>query len=181
MFKRYADDYETEVITDEAGREKKVAVYRGKYFEVELTEPELSRYKRNSLILLAAVIIVHLAAGFVANQGMNQFYVALAYVLAFFPMLYMAAGALRLPVEKRKFRRDEIGLSFDRMKSNSHILLILLGIALLGEIAFLAFVLGSDPSGREFIFLALEALAAVAVFFAARMQRGVQVRASDEA
>lgn len=180
MFKRYADDYETEITTDEQGREKKVAVYRGQYFEVELTEAELSRFKRNSLLLLAAILFVHTASGFVANQGMNQFYIALAYVLAFFPILYLVMGALRLPSEKRKYRRDEIGLSFDRMKSTSHILLILVGIALVGEVAFLVFFFNGDQYTREIIFLALEVLAAVAIFFVVRMQRNVQVRALAE-
>lgn len=180
MFKRYADDYETEVTTDEQGREKKVAVYRGKYFEIDLTEGELVRFKRNSLLLLAAILFVHTASGFVANQGMNQFYIALAYVLAFFPMLYLAVGTLRLPREKRKYRRDEIGLSFDRMKSTSHILLILLGIVLIGEVVFLIFFSDDNLLGKELIFLALEALTAVAIFFTVQMQRKVQVRANDE-
>ncbi len=180
MFKRFADDYETQVTTDEAGHESKKAVYRGKYYTIDLTEPELVRFRKLALLLLAAMACTHVGAGFVANSGMYQFYVSLPYVLAFFPMLYLAAGILRLPREQRKFRRDEVGLSFDRMKTTSHSLLILLGIGGLGEIVYLAFISDGSQLGLELFFLAFEAFAAGAVFWLIRLQRKIQIRIVPE-
>ena len=114
--KRYADDYETIITEDADGREKKTAVYRGSYYEIPVDEQHLLRFRRNNFLLLAVIIQLHVGGGFIANRGMYQFYIALPYVLLFLPLYYMVAGALRLPKKKRKFRRDEIGLSFDRIR-----------------------------------------------------------------
>ena len=174
--KRYADDYETVVTEDEKGHEKRIAVYHGDYFELALDEQGFVRFRRNCFLLLAVMIVLHISGGFVGNRGMYQFYVALPYVFAFFPLLYMAAGVLRLPKEKRKYRREEIGLSFDRMKTASIILMIFLGIGVLGEITFLLFVSVGDQSVLEFLYLSLEALAAAAVYFLISLQRQIHIQ-----
>ena len=178
--KRYADDYETVVTSDEQGHEKKIAVYRGNYFEVTLNEEGIIHFRRNCFVLLAAIIVLHISGGFIGNRGMYQFYVAIPYVLAFFPLLYVAAGILCLPKEKRKYRRDEIGLSFERMKTASTVLMIFLGIGVLGEIMFLLFVSVKDQRVPEYLYLALEVLAAAAVFFFIRLQRQVRVQPCGE-
>ena len=173
--KRYADDYETVITTDENGNEKKTAVYRGEYFEIALDEGGLARFKRKCLLMLAAVIVLHISGGFVNNRGMNQFYVGLAYVTAFFPLLYLALAILRLPQEKHNYRRDEIGLSFDRMKTSSYVLLILLGMGVLGEIAFLLLFPTGDQTLLEFLYLALAILTAAAVYILITFQRQIRI------
>lgn len=173
--RRYADDYETVITTDKEGREKKTAVYRGDYFEFALDEKGIARFRRNCLVLLAAIVIFHISGGFVGNRGMYQFYIALPYVIAFFPLIYMALGVLRLPTEQRKYRRDEIGLSFERMKTASSVLLIITGIGVLGVIFFLLFVSAGDQLLLEFLYLALETLAAAAAFYFIILQRKVQI------
>jgi len=178
--KRYADDYETVVTKDEKGHEKKMAVYRGDYFEFALDKEGIVHFRRYCVLLLAATVVIHISGGFVGNLGMYQFYVALPYVIAFFPLLYLAAGVLRLPKKKPKYRREEIGLSFDRMKTASTILLILLGIGVLGEITFLLFVSVGDQSLLEYLYLALEALAAAAVYFLISLQSQILVRTCSE-
>jgi hypothetical protein len=174
--KKFSDDYETVVIRDDEGREKKIAVYRGDYFELVLDEAGIRNFRRNSFLLLVAVAVFHISGGFINNQGMYQFYIVLPYVLAFFPLLYLIAGVLRLPKEKRKYRRDEIGLSFDRMKINSRVLLIFLGIGVLGEIMFIFFVSNSDQLLLECLYLALEMSTAAAVYFLIHLQRKIRVQ-----
>jgi len=178
--KRYADDYETVITTDDKGEEKKIVEYHGAYFEFALDEKGIAHFRRNSFLVLAAILGLHISGGFVDNRGMYQLYVALPYVLAFFPLLYMAAGILRLPKEKRMFRRDEIGLSFGRMKTSSIILLIFLGIGLLGEIAFLLFLSDGNQRMLEYLYLALEVFATAAVYFLIRMQRQIRVLTCSE-
>ncbi|MFZ3070792.1 MAG: hypothetical protein WA110_06715 [Anaerolineaceae bacterium] len=178
--KRYADDYETVVTTDEKGREKKTAVYRGDYFELSLEEEGIVKFKRNCLQLLAVIVLLHVGGGFVGNRGMYQFYVALPYVFSFFPLTYLAEGILRLPKEKRKFRREEIGLSFDRMKTASTVLLIFLGVGVLGEIAFLLFSADGNEFVLEYRYLALEALAAAAVYFIIRLRKRIHVQTCSD-
>lgn len=161
--KRYADDYDIEVIEDEKGREKKIAVYHGKYFEVESNQRQLIAFKRILILLFFVMIGLHITNGFVANPGMYQFYVALPYAASFLPMYYLISGILRLPKEKRGFRRDEIGLSFDRLKKAGKALLIILGIGAIGEIVFLIFF-ATGAMGREVLYLTLTLMELAAVF-----------------
>jgi hypothetical protein len=174
--KRYSDDYENVITIDKDGKEKKEAVYRGKYYEFVLDKLSLVKFKRIGLVFLALVAALHIGGGCVANKGMYMFAVALPYVIAFFPLLYAIAGALRLPSEERKFRRDEVGLSFERMKISNIALLICIGCGLLGEIAFLLFM-NSEPSMfSEYLYLGLETLVAVVVYFLMRIQGRIHVR-----
>jgi len=174
--KKYAGDYETVVTKDDKGYEKQIAVYHGDYFELALDKEGIVHFRKYCVLLLAAIVVMHISGGFVGNRGMYQFYIALPYVIAFFPLLYLAAGILRLPKEKRKYRREEIGLSFDRMKTASIILMIFLGIGVLGEITFLLFVSVGDQSVLEFLYLSLEALAAAAVYFLISLQRQIHIQ-----
>lgn len=174
--KPFAEDYELVSQLDERGREKQAAVYRGRYFELEAGGIGLSRFKGLSLLLSAAVIGLHVGAGFVNNPGMFQAYVSLPYVGTFFPLLYMAAGVLHLPKDKPRYRRDEVGLSFWRMKSASRFVLAGLALGLLGETIFLLFVSAGAATGRELLYLGLEALAAGAVLASIRLQGAIRFK-----
>lgn len=176
VFKRYADDYENEITVDEKGREVKTPVYRGKLFEIDLDQENLTRYKRSSLTILAVTAVLHVGAGFAANTGMNQFYVALPYATAFFPILYAAAGAFRLPGEKRLFRRDEIGLSFERFKSSSTLLTIVLGAGALGELFYLVSDLLNRDIIKELLFFVPELLALAGGYLLIRLSGRVQTK-----
>ena len=172
--KRYADDYKIVVEVDEKGKERKKAVYNRNYFSVSLDEQGLKEIKRNSLILFILIVILHVTAGFLSSQGMYQFYVAFPYVFAFLPLYFLIAGILRLPKEKRPYRRDEIGHSFRRMKKNSLALFILLAIAVIGEFVFLVFFY-SLPNSQEYPFLFSEVVAGILAYFLVRLQLPVQI------
>ncbi len=115
--RKYANDYETIITQDENGREKTEVVYRGEYFEASLDEIGLIRFKNICLILLGCILAVQIGGGFINNPGMYQFYVAIPYTLAFFPMIYTSEAIIRLPRQKRPYRRDEVELSFHRIRS----------------------------------------------------------------
>jgi hypothetical protein len=180
VMKRYTDDYETVYSKDEKGNEKKIAVYHGKYFVLSLDERGILQFRRNCFLILAAIVILQISGGFVANPGMYQFYVALPYVLAFFPLLFMAVGIFRLPKEKRKFHRDEMELSFNRLKTSSIILIILLGTGVLGELAYLFFFSNGIRSVLETVYLMIEAFAIAAVYFIIALQRQIHVQPCAE-
>lgn len=177
---RYADDYETVITQDEKGNEKKSAVYRGDYYRFDLDEEGIVNFRRISFLLLTAIIVLHVCGGFLNNLGMYQFYVALPYVIAFFPLLYLAAGVLRLPKEKRRYRREEIGLSFDRLKTASIVLVIFLAIGILGEVIFLLFFSTGEQSMLEYLYLALEMLSAATVYTLIRLARQIHVKICTE-
>jgi amino acid transporter len=178
--RKYTEDYENVVSVDDKGKEQTTAVYRGVYFEINLEEEELRRVKRNSLILLGAVILLHLLAGFVGNKGMYQYYVSLPYVVAFFPLLYLALGLFLLPREKRKYRRDEVGHSYYRARTSSLVLLIFLSIAVLGTIGFTLF--GAEPGTRmlEYLFLSYEIPAIAANLILSSLLRKIKIQACEK-
>lgn len=176
VMKRYADDYENIITTDENGNEKKVPVYRGKYYQVSLDTEGLARYKKNILLVLAAILVFHIAAGFVGNPGMYRLYVALPYVIALAPLYNAATGVLRVPREVRKYRRDEVGLSFERIKTAVFFLTGVLAAGLLGEIIFLLTSTTEAGRGLEYIYLSLESLAVGATFFAIQLQKNARVQ-----
>ena len=117
--KKYADDYEIVIVEDEKGNEKKTTVYRGAYYEIDVDQQRLDQLRGLSRFLLLGTALLHVGAGFVANPGMYQFYISLPYVLSFLPLYFLAEGMLRIPKEKRRFRSDEVGLSFGRMQKAS--------------------------------------------------------------
>lgn len=178
--KRFKDDYEVVAFQDERGREKHKLEYRGKYFEISIDEIELLKFRRYSIFLLLPIIIAHVTAGFLNNQGMDQFYIVLPYAISFFPLFYLAWGVLRLPREKRKYQRSETELSFGHMKTSSRALLILFGIGMIGEIMFLLFFSVQERSVLEYLYLLLEAVAAIAVYALIKIQSPILVQVSEE-
>jgi len=55
-------------------------------------------------------------------------------------------------VEERKYRREEIGVTYERFSNHSLILLITLGVCLAGEVIFLLFFSKGSPALSEYYF-----------------------------
>ena len=176
--RKYRADYEIVYEDDGKGGEKKVARYIGNFFEIDIKGSELVKFRRNSLILLAIVILLHIAGGFIGNRSMYAFYIVLPYVFSFLPMYFLADGILRIPKEKKSYRRDEAELSFDRMKKSSTFLLIFLAMVAVGEIIFLLFFT-DDRNNLEFLFLSVESLGVVASYWLLRLQNIINVHKID--
>jgi len=132
------------------------------YFKLPFSAAQMQKFKIIFLLTLAGVIIAHIAGGVLNNPGMRQFYVAIPFVLVFLPLFNLFRSGLRLPVEERKYRREEIGVTYERFSNHSLILLIFLGACLAGEGVFLLFFSGGSPEASEYYFLAAE-LAALAL------------------
>jgi hypothetical protein len=173
--KKYRDDYKLVIKTDERGRQITTTAYQGDYFEVKFDKGNITHLKRYCLLLLVVSAALHIAGGFIGNQGMYQFYIALPYAIAFFPLLHLAMGIVSLPKEKKKYRRDEIGTSFERMKTASIILLILLGFGAAGETLFLLFHSAIGEWQLEYLYLAVEVLAGAAIGLLITMQRKIKI------
>jgi len=172
--KKYIGDYEVVTQVNSKGREKKVAVYKGAYYEVNIDEDALRKFRRNSLILLALIVIGQIAAGFIANTGMYKFFVSLPYIFTFLPLYFLVDGGLRLPKEKRHLRRDEAELIFQRMKVANKFLLPLLCAGVLGDLVYLIWF-ATMPIWREVLFLVTEVVVLGAVFILLRMQKPIKV------
>ena len=111
---------------------------------------------------------------------MYQFYISLPYVFSFLALFYLGWGILRIPKEKRLYRREEVDLSFNRIKSAGRNLLGLLAIGILGEIVFLSFFSDGVDLVLEFVFLLLEVMAAIVVYFQIRLLQPISVQVKSE-
>jgi hypothetical protein len=172
--RKYTKDYEIETERDKKGREKKVAIYIGKLFDVSLDEKGLKKFRRISLLLLGLVFIAQVAGGFVSNLGMYAFFVSLPYVGAYLPVYFLAMGVFRLPVKKWKYRREEVDLSFKRVKTFSTVLLILAALGTLGEVVFMIWF-ANGMIGREWIYLGLEVLLVALSAIWVYIQRDIEI------
>ncbi len=137
--KKYINAYQNVIDYDEQGREKHSLVYLGEYFEVDLDQKGLSRYRTTQVLLFVVALLVHLALGYLNHAGGRVLYVAVPYAIAFFPMLYWAFGVFRLPAKKQEFRQEHIGLSFNRVKNMSLTAAIAAGLCVLGMLIYIIF------------------------------------------
>lgn len=156
--RKYVKDYDNEVKTDAHGREVYEPVYKGQYYKVNLSEAELKIFKRNLLLLGATVLALLFAAGFIRTGGTYLIYVGAPYALAFFPLFYLVVAALRLPKDKKLYRRDESELSFGRIKTTTMILLVMLIATSLGQVFYLV-INRTNLLQSDFAFLSLLLLA----------------------
>jgi putative Ca2+/H+ antiporter (TMEM165/GDT1 family) len=172
--RKYAKDYEIGTERDKRGREKRVAIYIGKLFDVSLDEKGLKKFRRISLLLLGLVFITQVAGGFVSNLGMYAFFVSLPYVGVYLPVYFLAMGVFRLPDKKWKYRREEVELSFKRIKTFSTVLLILAALGTLGEMVFMIWF-ANGMIGREWIYLGLEVLLVALSAIWVYIQRDIEI------
>lgn len=140
---------------DEKGREKKAVAYKGSYFDFEIAEEDYQGFRKLAWALIVAMIALQIGAGFASNRGMYQIYIAVPYVLCFFPLVYLSAGALRLPKTTTHLQRDQAELTVRRIKRSGAALLVLNSLAIVSELVYLAFLNKTPGIGKELIFLAL--------------------------
>ncbi len=179
--KKYLKDYKTILSVDEKGEQIRTYEYQGDYFKLPFSAAQMRKFKTIFLLALAGGIIAHIIAGFVNNPGMRNFYVVIPYVLTFLPMFNLLRSGIRLPVEERKYRREEIGVTYERFSNHSLVLLIALGVCLAGEVIYLLLFSDGSPAISEYNFLVAE-IAALAmsliIFF--NVKKIVITRASND-
>jgi len=177
--RKYADDYEIVYEEGKKGKEKQVAVYKGQYYEVNVEEAHLVNFRRISVLVIFTVLLLHIGSGFVNHRETLFRFLELPYAIAFLPLYFLVVGVLRLPREKRKLRRDEVDLSFGRMKKSSYSFLIILLVGLLGNIVFLV-LLAKEAVWQEYLYFALQALAALGTFIIIRFQKPIEVLVCED-
>jgi len=179
--KKYVNDYKTVLSVNEKGEQIRTYEYQGDYFKLPFSTTQMQKLKRIFLLTLAGIVLAHIAGGIVNNPGMRQFYVAIPYVFTLLPIFNLLRSGIRLPVEERKYRREEIGVTYERFNNHSLVLLITLGACVAGEVVFLLFFSKGSPAASEFYFLAAELAAlALGLIIHINIKKVVITKASDE-
>ena len=178
--RKYIKDYKTILSVNEEGEQIRTYEYQGDYFRLPFGVDQMRKFKYIFLLALAGIIITHVIGGFVNNPGMRNFYVVIPYVLAFLPIFNLLRSGVRLPVEERIYRREEIGVTYERFSNHSLVLLIALGVCLAGEVVFLLLFSDGSPAISEYNFLAAEITAtALASIIYLNVRKIVITKASD--
>lgn len=164
---------------DEKGREKRSAEYKGEYFNFAVDGADYQRFRTLAWTLIPIMIALQIGAGFVANRGMYQMYIAIPYVLCFFPLVYLSAGALRLPRETSHLRRDQAELSVRRMKRSGAALLVFNSLVVLSELVYLVFFNKGLETGKELLFLVLAVLIGTVNAFLLLKTRAIALNAEQ--
>ncbi len=179
--KKYIKDYKTILTVNDKGEQIRTYEYQGDYFKLPFNASQMQKFKTIFLLTLAGIIFLHIAGGILNNPGMRQFYVAIPYIMVFLPLFNLLRSGLRLPVEERKYRREEIGVTYERFSNHSLILLIFLGACLVGEVVFLLFFSKGSPQASEYYFLAAEIAAmALSLVIHFKLKKVVITKASDD-
>lgn len=177
--RRFSKDFEIVTTIDEKGREKRSAEYKGEYFNFAVDGADYQRFRTLAWTLIPIMIALQIGAGFVANRGMYQMYIAIPYVLCFFPLVYLSAGALRLPRETSHLRRDQAELSVRRMKRSGAALLVFNSLVVLSELVYLVFFNKGLETGKELLFLVLAVLIGTVNAFLLLKTRAIALNAEQ--
>jgi len=177
--RRFTKDFELVTTVDENGREKRSAEYKGEYFSFEVDRVDYKRFRTLALALTLVMICLQIGAGFVANRGMYQIYIAVPYVLCFFPLVYLSAGVLRLPRETAHLRRDQAELTIRRMKRSGAALLVFNSLVILSELVYLIFLNKDSEPGSELLFLMLAVLLGAVNAFLLLKTRAIPVKTEE--
>ena len=153
--KKYIKNYDLVETEDSKGRIKKTAVYHGEYFSLNIEESQIKQFKWQFILLFVVSLALHVSAGLVNNPGLNQLYTALPYTGSFFPLIFLAAGILRIPYKKRPYKVEEVDLSYHRVVNTSRLYLIIMGIGILGILIYMIFVSNFQTLGREVVYISL--------------------------
>jgi len=178
--KKYIKDYELVETEDANGRVKKSVIYHGDYFTLDLDESQIRKTKRNFVLLTLAIILIHIGAGFVGNPGMYKFYIVVPYTSAFLPLMFMLMAVTRLPSEKRPYRNEEIGLSYERIKTTSLLYLIFMGIGLVGVVVFRLISIGQPGLGSDLIYFGLICVCLALDWMIYRKIRKIRIEISEK-
>ncbi len=177
--RRFTKDFELVTTVDENGREKRGVEYKGGYFSFVVDSIDYKRFRTLALALTFVMICLQIGAGFVANRGMYQMYIAIPYVLCFFPLVYLSAGALRLPRETAHLRRDQAELTIRRMKRSGAALLVFNSLVILSELVYLIFLNKDSEPGSELLFLMLAVLLGAVNAFLLLKTRAIPVKTEE--
>ena len=156
MRRKYVKYYEP------AGRDaggKQIFRYTGPQFLFARTGAALRGFKAALLALSAHSVLLFVAAGFVGNEGTRMLYIALPYAASLLPAALAMPGAWALWKLPERFSLPEERRSVGRLRACAAAQLALWTMAAIGEGFFIS---RGAASAREWLFLALSVLAALA-------------------
>ena len=110
--KKYDSDYKTILSINKKGEQVRTYEYQGDYYKLPFDSAQMRKFKKFFMLTLAGVILAHILGGVINNPGMRNFYVSIPNAFAALPIFNLFRSGIRLPIEDRKYRREEIGVTY---------------------------------------------------------------------
>lgn len=180
--KQYVALYRESVSTDPyTGKQKRVNVYVGPWYEMSVDAEQKRRLCALLLVLCALSVAVFAACGFLNTAGSRCFYVLPFYLLLPFPLFYGCYGAVRLARQKPRFTEVDRDEGLDRARTSALGAAILAALHTLGEVVLMCLGGAKVALAREIVCtlgIALAGACALAAFM--RLRRLEAVRLPDE-
>ena len=136
--KKYIDDFELVETTDEKGRVRKRAVYKGTW--TVLRPPvKTAQYKLwGALGMAAALAVVYVRMLLLTHLTSGQLLAMVPLLIGLFPGMYLLMGALSLPFRGRPMRRDQYMHSFIRASRSAVAVIVCAAAGLIASIIYRA-------------------------------------------
>lgn len=156
--RKYKGQYKLHTEMDEKGREKRVAVYQGDYYALDLTVEAKRAFFKRSLIVLAVFAVLYMAYLCLASPSSYCIYVLPFASAAMAPLVYCIMGMVSMLRAPQKMTSVQKEKGIGRVMRSFLGCMVLLFLASLGD---LILMIRSQNANEEMIGFALLVCAAV--------------------
>ena len=130
---RYVGDYHLADTVDDRGKIRTDVEYTGGLYSFSKETEIIRRAKNKSILLCAAGWLAYITAMIPVSTAMKTFYCAIPFVFVAVPLALLTGTALAVYPLKERFIHKHADRIENRWPASSAFLVILSGIALLGE------------------------------------------------
>lgn len=128
---RFVDDYKKQVYVGANGKSKERISYIGQWVWPLNEQSEYARIVLFSRIAAGVLLAAAAASLVIVPLPLeNRWYLPIT-AIAFFPLLYVIMGVIKMPTKARPMERQRFANSFERARGAAVVCLVFLGLALI--------------------------------------------------
>lgn len=146
----FFEGYEAELRTDAKGREKKVLVYRGEWYGLDMEPGAQRRCKAAVAVLTAVMTAVYLLVSFFPTPGGMSRWVGVPLLLALVPLMFLWIGLFNFLFAREKWEIRVYYAGYRRIKRSLPAMMAILAFSAVGEIVYM---IRSAAFGAELLYL----------------------------
>ena len=133
----FFEGYETVIQTDAKGREKKVLVYRGEWYGLEISPAGLSRVKAAMAALSLVLTALFLLLSFRPSPGGMEPWVGAPLLLTLVPLIFLWIGLVNFLVAKPYWEIRTYYAGYRRLGRSALGATVILAVATVAELVFI--------------------------------------------
>lgn len=153
MSKKYKNDYEIKLVTNENGITEEQIVYNGDYYLNNMTPNQRKQFLLSAFIISFISMWLFFVSGFFDNGGSYCLYVMLPYVCLFLPAVYFILGAFAVRQAPEKMVTEQYHKSYARCVKCAKGTIAVAAATLGCEVLFFILNRQSVDAANEMLFL----------------------------